>query len=305
MQILTYRALALLEGDYAPKVQRRDPYWRPRMPKITRSVRTPMWSFESASKTDGTRQLVDIDRNGSYVAAASSATFAHGALEPTGPMEIGDRPVPPGYYLIDTHSWAGGGIPSPLGTADLPARIWAAHPTVGLLRDLSLEGYWPAVEIHDSYTAAVPCRLRKWAERVRDDRAHALECIRGTHPDTPERAAAEQTYQAIKDGYSIAVQMMFGKAEGAEQEHKARILRPDWYHTIHAQHAASVWRNAWACVLYGHHPARMGSVDEITFTAEDFDALTLGDVLKIDQTGGKLGSWKSKASRANLKGAGN
>lgn len=295
MQILTYRALALLEGPYAPKVGRREPFWRPRRPKYTRSICTPAWSWESVRKTESGQQLVDVDVNGAYLAAASSAIFAHGALEPTGPSP---RIGAPGYYLIDAHPWAGGGIVSPLGTAELPDRIWVAHPTMMLLSELAAEGYWPAVTIRDSYTASVPCRLRKWAERVRDDRAHALELIRGSHPDSPERSQAEQTYQAIKDGYSIAVQMMLGKSE--EGEHKARILRPDWYHTIHAQHAASTWRKAWRCVLHGNSPAAMGSVDELTFTAEDYDALITADVLKIDQTGRQLGAFKVKAIRSSL-----
>lgn len=298
MADITYRALAMLEGPCAPKVARREPFWRPRAPKCTTIVHTPSWNWSSISKTAPPVQLIDLDVSGAFLAAASSATFAHGQLQPTGEDP---REGAPGYYLIDAHPWAGGGIPNPLGTwqRDMPERLWVAHPTVALLRQLEAEGYWPEVVIHDSYTATVPCRLRKWAEQVRDDRAHALARRAAADHGTLNWDRAQETYQAIKDGYAVAVQMMLGTtADG--QPAKARIKRPDWYHTIHAQHAANHWRKAWRCVLAGHHPAAMGAVDEITFTAADLDALCKADVLPLDETGVKLGSVKTKAVRTIL-----
>lgn len=290
----TYRALAMLEGPYAPKVARREPFWRPRAPKCTRIVYTPTWNWESVAKTAPPVQLVTLDVSGAFLAAASSATFAHGQLEPTGAAPADGAP---GYYLIDAHPWAGGGIPNPLGTwPAMPERVWVAHPTVALLRQLADDGYWPEVVVHDSYTATVPCRLRKWAEQVRDDRAYALARRAAAEPDSANWERAQESYQAIKDGYAVAIQMMLGTtADG--QPAKARIKRPDWYHTIHAQHAANMWRKAWKCVLAGHHPAAMGATDELTFTADDLDALLQADVLPLDETGLKLGSLKTKAIR--------
>ena len=288
-----YRALSLLEGSYAPTVSRREPYWRPPVPKCTKIVHTPVWNWQSVTKTTPPVQLIDLDVSGAFLAAASSALFAHGPLRPTGATPVTGAT---GYYLIDAHPWAGGGIPNPLGTADLKERVWVAHPTLLLLRQLEDEGYWPAITIHDSYTAVASCRLRRWAERVRDDRAAMLAARNVAPQDTPEYDAADDAYQAVKDGYAIAVQMMLGTtADG--QPSKARIKRPDWYHTIHAQHAANHWRKAWKAVLAGHHPAAMGAVDELTFTADDLDALLRADVLPMDETGLKLGSLKTKSIR--------
>lgn len=282
-----YKALDKLTGLCAPLVKGRAPYWRPKAPKALSSVHTPSWAWSSHERTTTPGLLNRLDCNGAYLAAASSATFAHGELVHTGTDFDPVRPRP-GIYQITRHPWSDDRLPDPLGTATTPDRIWIAHPTLVLLVTLQRDqGY--ALDVHDSWTAEVPCRLRKWTEAVRDDRALALDHLLRAEEGSRERELAQATYEAIKVGYSQAVQLM---STGS----KSKVHRPDWYHTIHAQHAASHWRRIYRASLRGCFPAEVGSVDEMTYRVDDL--LSLGDQLPFifDQTGRQLGSYKSKGT---------
>lgn len=283
-----YKALHMLTDMFPPTVKGRPPYWRPKAAPISDDVRLPVWSWErpligGTCATDP-NDTVNLDVNGAYLAACSSAPFAHSALTNDFPRDLSA----PGLYLVDVHPWQEGEIVSPLGEQPFTDdRTWVAQPTVKLLDQLSVDGYWPKVVVHDGWTAS-SCRLRRWTDAVQEDRTAALR----------ERAAgvegAAEKYEAIKDGYSIAVQLMRGPAEGAKT--KSSVRRPDWYQTVHAQHAASTWRKAWNAVLTGHGPVAMGSVDEITFTVEDLDLLmALGKPpFRLDATGEQIGALKIK-----------
>lgn len=291
-----YRAMHMLTEMYPPKVKGRLPYWRPKAPAVLRDLHVPVFNWERQGCDCDDDDTVTMDLNGAYLAAASSATFAHGALDVEGPVPI----KAPGVYLITAHGWPNGELPSPLGTQPQgAARVWVAHPTAILLDELSREGYWPEVEVHDAYTAATSCRLRPWTTAVTADRDNALkrralvaaDVVAGL-ADHQDVEAAELDYQAIKDGYSIAVQLMRGPAEGAKT--KSKVYRPDWYATIHAQHAASMWRKAWRTVLAGWGPVAMGGVDTVTWRTQDLAEIQMRPVplLRVDPTGHQLGAFK-------------
>lgn len=283
---MIYRAMAMLTEKYPPKVKGREPFWRPKAAPVSDAVRLPSWSWDRSELPDAVRpgETVTMDVNGAFLAACSSAPFAHGQLGNEWQRDLSM----PGLYLIDAHPWTNHEIVSPLGQQPFEDdRVWVAQPTVKLLDQLSREGYWPAVEVYDAWTST-SCRMRRWTDAVQIDRASALK----------SRAAGDaygaELYEAIKDGYSIAVQLMKGPAEGAPV--KSSVRRPDWYQTVHAQHAASTWRKAWRSVLAGHGPVSMGTVDEVTWTVEDLAALQLRSepVFRVDDTGLTIGAFKVK-----------
>jgi len=293
----TYRALAMLENEYAPLLRRRSPYWRPRPAPVSRECHVPATNWTHPAWHEGLElDLTFLDANGAFVSAASSATFAHGALEHTGAMN--GIPKMPGYYRIDSHGWSDDRIVSPLGSvSDLPAKIWVAHPTLELLGQLAESGYWPEVMVHDSWTCPDSVRLREWATAVNNDRAAAIRDVDVAYRlgTEAEQAEADEWYEAVKTGYSMAVQLMRGPADGGAV--KSAVKRPDWYDTIHAQHAATTWRKVWRCILAGYVPVMMGSVDEVVWLTEDFVSLTTfqpAPLLKMDQTGIQLGAFKVK-----------
>lgn len=137
--------------------------------------------------------------------------------------------------------------------------------------------------------------MRPWAESIRDERATLMDELDAAGlPLTNETPA----YRAFKDAYSIAVQLWLG-ADGGEGERiaaKSRVLRPDWYHTLHAQHAASYWRRAFRAWEKGCGPHGMTSPDQLTYTAENWSDVTGGDrpIYPTDQTGRQPGKYKIK-----------
>ncbi|MFE0812658.1 hypothetical protein ACFW34_35075 [Streptomyces sp. NPDC058848] len=292
-----YRALAMLENEYEPQLRRRSPYWRPRPPACWRETHLPTWNWVHPDYHEGLdMDLTVLDANGSFVSAASSATFAHGGLERTGALP--EYRKAPGYYRINTHGWSDPRIVSPLGGGDLAEKEWVAHPTVELLVSLSEAGYWPGVQILDSWTCPDSVRFRKWATAVNNDRAEALHQVHAD-PDHDRTEGAGDCpckgcvwYKAVKDGYAMAVQMMRGPAQDGPV--KSAVKRPDWYDTIHAQYAASTWRYVWKCVLAGYVPVAMGAVDEVTWDTLDFQAIHEAGLMKIDNTGISLGHLKVK-----------
>lgn len=248
--------------------------------------------------------LREIDINGAYVAAATSGTFAHCALEHTGPMGVPAGAPAPGYYLVDAHKWQAGAPGSPLGpgrprlTAE--GRVWISHPVYGHLRDLTLgakwgarPGHWPGCEIYDSWTSD-PCRLNTWAENIRDQRAAAI--VQG------DKGRSE----ALKIAYSQAVQMWSTPPDPkgtpwAEKKKKNKAYRPDWFHALRSQHAMNIWRRAYQAVILGHPPIRIWDTDRITITEPNLLAL-LGlsqqpAPIRMDQTGITLGMFKDAKPR--------
>lgn len=290
-----YRALAMLENEHEPKLRRRSPYWRPRPAPCWRDVHLPAWNWVHPEYHEGLRMdLTLLDANGAFLSAASSASFAHGELERTGALSTFRKL--PGYYRIDAHSWQDERIVSPLGSAETGMKVWVMHSTVEYLLQLTEAGYWPGVDIHDSWTCPDSVRLRAWATAVNNDRAEALRA-RAADPDHDPHAdececRACAAYDAVKLGYAQAVQLMRGPAEGGRV--KSAVKRPDWHDTIHAQHAASTHRQVWKCLQAGFEPVMMGSVDEVVWPTETLAVIRERGLMKLDDSGVQLGHFKTK-----------
>lgn len=295
-----YRALDLLHKKHPPVWRGRAPYWRPPVDFMQKaaqdSVLMPAWSW-IAPDVEPVGTLITLDANAAYLSAASSVLVAHSQLvnvqtPPSGGMY-------PGYYLINNHSWPDPQIPSPLGTA-APAyeRIWVSHPTLSLLTQLEASGHWPQVRVYDAWIAkdCRAVRFRNWTNAVREDRNRVLDAL---EKDRGDQDAADR-YEAIKTGYSVALQIMLsGVITMGDEEKKAPIHRPDWYHAVLAQHAATLWRKTWYALMAGFPPAGMGGVDEVVYREKDFFRLAKSPKapLIIDETGKILGSFKTKVIR--------
>ncbi|WP_371591252.1 hypothetical protein [Streptomyces sp. NBC_00470] len=291
-----FRALDLLLNEHVPTLKRRNPYWAPRPAVCWREIHVPAWRwFHVSYEPDVDTEVTFLDRTASWVSAASSAQYAHGALERTGALPgYGRRP---GYYLVDAHPWQDHRIVSPLGTADTEARVWVTYPTLEILQRLTEDGVWPGVTIHDSWTCPDSVRFRAWATAVNQVRVEAHRDVQAAMMDGTEadQAEAEDHYENyVKAGYAVAFETMRGNDD--PREAKSKVRRPDWYQTTVAQAAANVWRDTWKCVQAGYQPLFMGAKDEVAYLTEDVRAMmrTTPPVLKIDTTGVQLGHWKVK-----------
>lgn len=288
-----FPALRLLEQNTPPLRFNRQPLWRLPSNQEADGVYIPTWNWTSAHDFPADAIVRTLDTNGAYLAAIGSATIAHSHLRHTGPIEHLPEPgeVMPGYYRIRTPHWAfDGTIVSPLGNSarvTSEKHLWIAGPTLVLLLELDAEGYLGGITITDSLTAQVSTTFRAWSQRLRQVRTHILDDIDAATTEE-ETALARDRYDAFKTGYSAALSMMLTGS-------KCATKRPDWSHTIYAQHAASQWRKAWR-YIFGSPIISMGDTDEIIILEADFaDALRKDKPpFRYDSTGRILGALKTK-----------
>lgn len=292
---LVSELLGLLRHQCAPQVNRRNPYWAPNMSRTFYELDTlvPDWKHELPTDQG---PIVTLDKNAAWFSAAASSELAHGILENTGEIEFDKNR--PGYWLIDFHHWNHKAIVSPLGRTRLKTG-WVATPTVAVLERLTDEGVWPGITIHGSWTTTTRMRLNRpadgggWSNVVRDMRSTILtELIE--EGLTPEEIQAHPRYKGFKDSYAVALEEIrkgFNSPDGMKEH---RIYRPDWYHTIVAQHAASHWRKGWDLLNHNLGPVAIGTRDEISFRKRDFIKILDQGLIKIDQTGRTLGAYKIK-----------
>ncbi len=285
-----FRALDALTDTHPPLLRKRQPYWRPKTPTIAKECRIPSWTWEREGMGAISERII-LDVNGAFMAPLSGTELAHGQLEQTG-ADVSTYKPAPGYYRIEAHGWSDPRIVNPLGLTPIPPTprhriplVWVAAPTVDLLHAISDAGFWPGVTVHDSWTSPDRCRASAWATHVREERALAL------------LAGDTDRQEAVKLGYSQAIQMMLGPKEGDPV--KGSVIRPDWNHAIRAQHMANMWRKAWGCVLAGIPILGMQKRDEITLAEADFAdwlefAMQPKSPVKWDDSGMQLGAFKIK-----------
>ncbi len=267
----------------APRLKGRAPYWRPPTAGIDVTMLVePAWAW-ARRRVPGEKvePVVQLDAVAAYLSAASSVEVSHGALTRTGTVEPARNLV--GYVLVDLPPWHGHALPAPWGNRTLPAGpVWIAGPTMRLLYDLACDGLCDMPTVHDSWLGEHPVRLRPWADRIASARAEAIH-----QHDGP-------MYEAIKLGYSQAVTIM-------QTGEKSVVHRPDWAHTIRAQHAANTWLKAWRASRAGLVPLGMMEVDELAFSRTDANRILLWNTdrqgvrpLIIDRKGLRLGAFKPK-----------
>jgi len=287
------RVLSALETTHAPlrrhEGRMHQPYWRPELPGITGVAHVVTgwhWSREYAG------EVAVLDRSGAWVAAASSATVAHGPLVHTGPLdEFEGRP---GMYKIPVYPWhEADTLPHPLGhvTGD---EVWVPAPTVVRLAELVEQNRWPDVAILDSYTAD-GVRLNDWTTYVNKLRAHAIR----THGRDSDQ------YAEIKMAFGQALSLLLGSEDpGRGRVWKCKAQRPDWSHTIQAQASAILHRWADRCRIVAPDlgPVMVRNVDELVIPAAALEIVTTvtapgaAKPLALDPEGIKLGTFKVKAT---------
>lgn len=290
-----FPALRVLERQTPPLKYGRPPYWRaPVIHEASDNVYVPTWNWTSPHEFPEGEAVTVLDVNAAYLSAMGSARIAHSHLVHTGHHDRlpAARDVAPGYYKITVPYWSfAGTIVHPLGDStrvQTEPALWVAAPTLILLIELADEGHLGYFEILDAHTAEVITDFRSWSERLRSIRNECMDRVEMSQTDT-HRLQEIARYDAFKTGYSAALSMML-------TGEKCHTRRPDWAHTIYAQHAASTWRKAWRWTFTGRPLVAMGAVDEIAVLSAD-----VGDVItrpkppfRYDPTGRIPGALKPK-----------
>lgn len=293
--VRAFPALKVMERQAQPLKHGRAPYWRAPVTPASEAVYIPVWNWSAPTDFPAGEQEIVLDTNGAYLSAMGGVDIAHSQLEHSGSFRDNPRPreVGPGYYRIITPHWSfPGTIVSPLGDSarvQTEDQLWIKAPTLVLLLELEEAGHLGGLTITDSYTARIHTNFRSWATRLGSVRTECLDRIESAHT-AEQAAAAADRYDAFKTGYSMALSMMLtGK--------RCATHRPDWAHTVYAQHAASQWRKAWR-YTFGFPLVSMGHVDEIAILATDLhEALERPKPpFRYDPTGRKLGAMKIKST---------
>ena len=295
-----FPALSLMERDAPPVRYGRPPFWRAPVPAPAAAAFIPSWNWQrSRADLPDDAPTVTLDVNGAFLGAISHVPIAHCQLTRTGGMRgyPDHRALNPGYYKITIPYWAfGRDIVHPLGDSALletEETVTVLAPTLQLLLELAGAGHIGPFEILDSCTATVHTNFRTWARHLSALRLERLDQVDIAHPSgrRPHKCpcTACVSYKSFKDGYSAAFSMML-------TGEKCLTHRPDWSHTVYAQHAAAQWRKAWR-YSSTHKIVSMGHTDELRVLREDLDtAMMLArPPLRVDETGRNLGAFKTKA----------
>ena len=278
-------------------------YWRAPVTPPSRDVYIPHWNWLGIHEIPAGAETLTLDANGAYLAAAGSVQIAHAQLKQSGGLHHGEFPTPrqvlPGYYRIKTPYWAfKGTIVSPVGDSsrtETEESLWVAHPTLQLMLELHDQGALADVVVYDSWTSDVRTEFREWCATLRELRLTRLQAIGQAQTDAARRAAEDQ-YDAFKEGYSAALSLML-------TGEKCRTRRPDWTHAVHAQAAATMWRKAWRWTETGRPLISMGHTDEITILAADLPEVMSKPKppFQYDASGHKLGALKPKPDAAPVR----
>lgn len=293
-EVRMFPALRVLERQTPPLRFGRPPYWRAPITPASADFYCPVWNWVSPKDFEPGEPVTVLDVNAAYMAAMGSVRIAHSHLVNTGRRDRHPAPrdVIPGYYRITVPYWSfSGTIVHPLGDSsrvETESSLWVAAPTLVLLLELEEEGHLGWFEILDSWTADVITDFRAWSQRLRSIRDECLDRIEMAQTETRRRQELAR-YDAFKTGYSAALSMML-------TGEKCLTRRPDWAHTIYAQHAASTWRKAWRWTFTGRPLVALGAVDEISVLSIDIPgAINRPEPpFRFDPTGHQPGALKVK-----------
>lgn len=295
-----FPALTIMERQTPPTRYGHPPYWRAPVTPASRDCYIPHWNWLSVHEAPEGDDTITLDANGAFLAAIGAVKVAHAQLQHLG--AIHDLPEPrdvaPGYYRVQVPTWAfSGTIVSPLGDSSriqTEDSLWVAAPTLTLLIELYEQGALGSITIYDAWISTVTTEFREWSSTLRALRTTRLDTIAHAQTDAA-RSAAEDQYDAFKEGYSAALSMML-------TGEKCKTRRPDWTHTVYAHAAAAMWRKAWKWTDCGYPLISMGATDEITVLAEHLPQVMSRPKppFKYDPTGRQLGALKPKPHAAPI-----
>lgn len=260
-----FAALKIMETKTPPLRYGREPFWGAPVTPASAQVYIPTWQWASPYELPENEAVTVLDVSASSLHAMGSVDIAHSNLVHTGPM---DRPnskaVTPGYYQVTVPYWAfSGTIVHPLGNApkiQYDQLVWIAAPTLTLLLELEEKAHLGSFKIHDSYTARFATSFESWAQRLGSIRREYMDCLEMAHTEAA-RASAQEQLHAFQEGYSAALSTMLSGE-------RCKTHRPDWTHAIHAQSAASTWRNAWDWTACGRPVVSMHGEDIVVLSAD-------------------------------------
>lgn len=293
-EIRMFPALKVMERQTPPSRYNRPPYWRPPVPAISDQVYIPTWNWTNPGDLPEGEPVTVLDVNAAYLSAMGGVKIGLSHLERRGSLAHlpAPREVAPGYYRISVPYWAfDGTLVHPLGDSARVATedaLWIAAPTLVLLLELIDDNHLGHFDILDSYTASSVTDFSKWAARLRSVRDECMDRIEMAQTEEYRRQQLDR-YDAFKQGYSAALALM-------QTGEKCLTRRPDWAHTIYAQHAASTWRKAWRVTFAGKPVVAMGAVDEIALLSADVGPLIClpKPPFRYDATGRTPGALKPK-----------
>lgn len=293
-EVRMFPALKVMERQTPPLKYGRPPYWRAPITPASAEVYVPVWNWTSPLEFPEGEAVTVLDVNAAYLSALGGVQVAFSHLSQTGamPYRDGRTKVAPGYYRITVPYWAfAGTIVHPLGDSarvETEATLWVAAPTLTLLLELEAEGHLGSFDIVDSWTTQQVTDFRSWAARLRSIRDECLDRIEMAQTEMYRKQELAR-YDAFKQGYSSALSMML-------TGEKCLTRRPDWSHTVYAQHAASTWRKAWRWTFTGRPLVAMGAVDEIAVLSVDMPEIANRPKppFRFDPTGRQPGALKPK-----------
>ncbi|MFJ2307667.1 hypothetical protein [Streptomyces sp. NPDC087787] len=294
-----FPALARMERQFPPLARTREPFWRPQIPAPARDILVPAWNWRSIHECPEGARLLSLDANAAYIGAAGGVKVAHSHLTPTGGIDLpAPRDVLPGYYRVTVPYWAfSATLVHPLGNStrvETETDVWIAAPTLVLLLELLEEGAIAELTILDSWTAQAHTTFRAWVDHLKGIRRDLMDAQHQAHPDGDRPADCEcvpcTRLAEFKLGYSAAWSMML-------TGERCKTRRPDWAHTVYAQHAATMWRKAWRYTATGCPVIAMGHTDEITVMEADLPEVMARPKppFRIDATGYAIGALKPKS----------
>ncbi len=293
VQFKPFPALKIMETKCPPVKYGRPPYWRAPITPASAGAYIPTWNWNSPQDLPEGEPVTVLDVNAPHLDAMGTVQIAHSHLRRTGRWGLDVvQPVLPGYYLVTVPHWAfGGTIVHPLGNNPrvVPgAALWICAPTLALLLELEAEGHVGRFEIVDSWTADTMTEFRAWSERLRSLRGEYLDRLEMARTTRDARFPAARV-DAFREGLSAALERM-------QTGEKCLTRRPDWAHTIHAQHAASTWRKAWRWTDSGRPLVAMADVTEIAVFSVDVPTVMARPTppFQFDPTGREPGALKPK-----------
>jgi hypothetical protein len=290
-----FPALRTLERQTPPLKFGRAPYWRAPVVIPAEDVYVPTWNWAPVSDLPDDLPLSILDVNAAYLSAMGQAKIAHSHLIRRGP--IPHLPVPsqvwPGYYRITVPYWAfSATIVHPLGNSariQTDDTLWVPAPSLRLLLELHETSSIGPFDILDCATPDVTTDFKSWATRLKSIRCECIDRI--DMAQTQQRQEYErERYDAFKTGYSAALSMMLAGT-------RSLTHRPDWTHTVIAEHAANTWRKAWRWTSISSLIA-MGATDEITVLSDDLAAALSRPrpPFRLDNSGRQPGAFKIKST---------
>lgn len=291
----TFPALKVMERQTPPLRHGALPAWRAPVVLAPEDVYIPSWTWSSPLDFPEGESVTVLQVNAHCLLSISATTqIAHSPLVHSGPFAHlpAAGTVSPGYYRITIPYWAfDGTIVSPLGDSarlQVQESVWVAAPTLVLLLELFTDGHLGWLEIIDSWTAHVTSDFHAWAERLRSIRNECLDRIDVAQTELRRRQELAR-YEAFTEGCESALTMMVSGRQ-------CLTRRPDWAHTVYAQHAADMWRDAWRYTFTTRSLVAMGAVDELAVLSRD-----VGDVImrprppfRYDATGRQCGALRPK-----------